>query len=135
MAMKQVARVNALARSALNCMYVQFVRIRFLSDANTSPDKTPTRQVSIQHRLKVNTLRRLSVRVLIVTRNSGPDSTRSSHPRPRRPAQTIRRRRVPTPCARRESTDRAGAHHRYDPWRSAIVRGVQADAGEQRSRY
>ena len=42
MAMKQVARVNALARSALNCMYVQFVRIRFLSDANTSPDKTPT---------------------------------------------------------------------------------------------
>ena len=67
-------------------------------------------------------------------RSSRPDSTRSSHSCPRRPTQTIWCRRVPAPRTQRESTDRAGARHRYDTWHSVIVRRVQADAGEQRSR-
>ena len=71
---------------------------------------------------------------LLQTFPSGLDSARSSHARPRRRAQTIRRRRVPASCARcaeREPADRAGADRGHDSRCSAVVRGVQTDAGEQ----
>ena len=70
-AMEQVARVNALARSALNGMSVRPACIQTLSTL-TAPlslsDKTPTRQASIQYRHKVRTL---YSPYLCIYRNSG----------------------------------------------------------------